>query len=115
MQYSATTNESASSDSNRIGTVIPGKLWIEPERLVEVPDGAVVLAFCPIRNSAVVERHDVLWIELDRLVEVLDGAVVLAFVRVLISTAGMEGCNVSGDVLRRSDCPRACRNGRIAR
>jgi hypothetical protein len=50
--YGATTkNESAISNSNRIGPITLGKLWIEPDRLVEVLDGAVVLAFGLIRKS----------------------------------------------------------------
>src|SRR5580704_16086051 len=60
-QCGATTNELASSNSNGIAPITPGKLWIEPDRLVEVLDGALVLAFGPIRNStASIEGRNVL-------------------------------------------------------
>jgi hypothetical protein len=60
-QYSATTNELVSSNSNRIGPITPGKLRIEPDRLVEVLDGAVVLAFGPIgKSTASIEGRNVL-------------------------------------------------------
>jgi hypothetical protein len=50
-QYCATTNELVSSNGNRIGPVTPSELWIEPDRPLEVLDGAVVLAFGPISKS----------------------------------------------------------------
>jgi hypothetical protein len=60
-QYGATANELASSNSNGIGPITSGKLWIAPDRPVEVLDGAVVLAFGPIRNStAGIEGRNVL-------------------------------------------------------
>ena len=54
-----------------------GELGIEPDRLVVVGDGAVIVRLGGIGEAAVVEGRGRLWIEPDRLVVVGDGAVVV--------------------------------------
>jgi hypothetical protein len=51
---------------------------LEPDRLIVVLEGAVVLALSLIDGAAIVEGMGEVWIELDRLIEVPDGAIVLA-------------------------------------
>ena len=57
-----------------------GVFRIEPDRLVEVGDGAVVVALVALGDAAVGVGDGVFRIEPDRLVEVGDGAVVVALV-----------------------------------
>ena len=63
---------------------------VEPDRLVVIGDGAVVLAFGSVGVAAVAEGCGVVRIEPDRLVVVLDGAVELALV-VVSDAAVVEG------------------------
>jgi len=67
-QHGTTTkNKSAIPNSNRIGLITLGKLWIEPNRLFEILNGAVFLANEPICNpTAGIEGRNVLGSVLSR-------------------------------------------------
>ena len=52
---------------------------IQSDRLVEIGDGSVVVAFSPISLAPDGEGVGGLWIELDRLAEIGDGSVEVAF------------------------------------
>src|SRR4029077_18804430 len=62
-----------------------GEIRVEPDCLVEVPDGAVVLALVSIGGAPAVEGDRVIRVELDRLIVVPDGVVVLALVAVRVT------------------------------
>jgi hypothetical protein len=66
--HGATANhKSAIANRNGIGLLTPGKFWIELDRLVEVPAGAVELAFgCMHKCTASMESRSVRGIVLTR-------------------------------------------------
>src|SRR6266481_4642015 len=72
---------------------------MEPDRLGEVRDGAVVVFFGAVDAAAVVEGDSVFGIEPDRLVEVRDGVVVvhLGSVGAAAVVEGMGGIRIEAD------------------
>ena len=67
-----------------------GEFGIEPDRLIVVGDGAVVVALVAVGVAPIVEGHDEFWIEPDRLIVVGDGALVVALF-VMSGTSIVEG------------------------
>jgi hypothetical protein len=64
--------------SGAAGGIGKGVIRIEPDRLIVVGDGAVEVALCFVRNTAVDEAGNVSGIDADRLAVVGDGAVEVA-------------------------------------
>nr|WP_249166746.1 hypothetical protein [Bradyrhizobium sp. JYMT SZCCT0428] len=62
----------------------------EPDRLIVVDDGPVVIALGVVGVTPIVEGHDELWIEPDRLIQVGASAVVVALL-VISGTSIVEG------------------------
>src|SRR5262249_19985465 len=73
---------------------------IEPDRLVEVRNRAVVFAYLPIRHPAIAKGKRILGSEPDRLAVISNRTVVVAFARIRVASA-QKGVCVSGN---ESDC-----------
>ena len=73
---------------------------IEPPRLVEVGEGAVVVTHIAIGDAAAVVGIGIFWIKPDRLVEVGDGAVVVTLRLIRATTGEVEHVNVCIEVDR---------------
>src|ERR1700683_2179107 len=78
----------------RLATVVVGKciLRVEPDRLTEVGDGAIVLALGGVRVAAVVIGQRIFWIEPDRLVAISQCRIAFTLVVIRQASAVVGQC-----------------------